>query len=82
MSSKQADAKTAQNYRAKPEWPEWPECRNCQHCQELDAEGYCPILAATMIYDAKDAEYPKEWKIGGDTQPECTAFKEKESLEP
>lgn len=38
-----------------------------------DAET-CQIIANTMAYKPGDPEYPKEWIIGEDGQPCCTAF--------
>ncbi len=34
----------------------------------------CPIAAASMVYDISDADYPREWIIGDDGRPCCTAF--------
>jgi hypothetical protein len=44
----------------------------CSRCQR-DANGDCPILAATMALDVDDEAYPSEW-IVVDNDPMCTAF--------
>lgn len=40
-----------------------------------DNDAKCEILSATMIYDTKDEDYPKEWVFGDDGYPTCTAWK-------
>lgn len=41
---------------------------------ECDDNERCDIIANTMCYDVEDEGYPKEWQIGKDGQPCCTAF--------
>ena len=41
---------------------------------ECDDNERCDIIANTMCFDVEDEEYPKEWQIGKDGQPCCTAF--------
>jgi hypothetical protein len=53
-------------------------CDNCKHQGSEDAEDWCMIMLRTMAHNPKDAEYPVEWRIGSDHQPECTAFEEEE----
>lgn len=45
----------------------------CGRCSR-DANEDCPILAAAFAYDVDDDEYPKEWNIGKDGQPQCSAW--------
>lgn len=45
----------------------------CGECSR-DANEDCTILAATFAYDVDDPTYPREWCIGADGQPRCTAF--------
>lgn len=58
-------------------------CRKCQRdksmregcdIDECDDSERCDIIANTMCFDIEDEEYPKEWQIGADGQPCCTAF--------
>jgi hypothetical protein len=46
----------------------------CYRCAKWNTESGCPIVNATMLYREDDPEYPAEWRIGEDGQPECTAF--------
>ncbi len=53
-----------------------------QHCYQCihdnphpDNDPKCDILTASMCYDLKDPEYPKEWTYGKDGKPTCTKFK-------
>lgn len=58
----------------------------CCHCQrdkamsegedfnECDDDERCDIIADTFAYAIDDEKYPKEWQIGKDGQPCCTAF--------
>ncbi len=41
---------------------------------ECDDNERCDIIGNTMCFDVEDDEYPKEWQIGKDGQPCCTAF--------
>ncbi|WP_153116047.1 hypothetical protein [Rhodocyclus tenuis] len=41
---------------------------------ECDDNERCDIVGNTMCYDVEDEKYPKEWRIGNDGQPCCTAF--------
>ena len=34
----------------------------------------CQINIAAMVFQKDEPEYPKEWQIGADGQPCCTAF--------
>ena len=45
----------------------------CDRCAR-DVNNDCPIYVQTLIHDEDDPEYPKEWIIGEDGQPKCTAF--------
>lgn len=44
------------------------QCLGCSH------ESNCDIVDRTMIFNRTDPEYPREWVIGDDGQPKCTAF--------
>ncbi len=35
----------------------------------------CGILSATIVWDPKDEQYPKEWIYDENDNPTCTAFK-------
>ena len=52
----------------------------CECCEKNPDDGEevacCPILLASMCFEVNDPKYPKEWRIGIDGQPECTAFVE------
>jgi hypothetical protein len=39
----------------------------------------CEILGNTMLLDAGDAGYPREWRQDGPEGPRCTAFEPKEA---
>lgn len=47
-------------------------------CDECEKDRYeskpCKIFTKTLIYDATDKEYPKEWTYDDDGAPQCTAF--------
>lgn len=45
----------------------------CRKCKK-DVNNDCPILAATMAFDASDELYPQEWQYGDDGQPKCSAY--------
>jgi hypothetical protein len=47
--------------------------RYCYSCNRFD-NGKCPIQFHSLIYDIDDPRYPKEWVIGEDGHPKCTAF--------
>ena len=58
-------------------------CDRCRHMPEdtlANDQGYCSILMNAMIYEIKDAEYPKEWVYDAAGYGKCTAFKIKENL--
>jgi hypothetical protein len=46
-------------------------CESCNPNPELTPQ--CDILAASMIHDYKDDEYPREWTFDRDNNPICTA---------
>lgn len=52
-------------------------CENCIHEKwshtQKKGDLQCEILSATMLYDLKDPEYPKEW-IEEEGIPRCTAW--------
>lgn len=51
-------------------------CYKCRH-DNFDhdtCEGGCGILLRTMVFSISDDEYPREWIIGTDGQPTCSAF--------
>lgn len=41
----------------------------------------CMIELRALNHDIDDPEYPKEWIIGPDGQPTCTAFDERQASE-
>lgn len=47
-------------------------CRRDQAFQDGTGDS-CPIVAATVICDVDDPDYPKEW-IEDEQGPRCTAF--------
>lgn len=52
----------------------------CDHCERdrafRDGTGdSCPIVAATMVFDIDDPNYPPEWREGEDGTF-CTAFED------
>lgn len=51
-------------------------CSRCRADQAFrDGTGdSCPIIAATMVFDVDDENYPAEWIYGADGKPTCTAF--------
>jgi hypothetical protein len=46
----------------------------CYRCTRWSAESGCEIANATMFFDVDESDYPAEWRIGEDGQPECTAY--------
>jgi hypothetical protein len=51
----------------------------CDRCERdaafrAGAGDSCPIVAATMILDIEDPDYPPEWREDGPEGPRCTAF--------
>ncbi|MEA4837356.1 MAG: hypothetical protein VB101_03625 [Rhodospirillaceae bacterium] len=64
-------------------YSEW--CALCHreeaHRTDPDAEG-CPVLAAALIYDRGEPDYPAEWVWGHDGQPKCTIFSTTGTVEP
>lgn len=51
------------------------ECQRDAKYRETDdgADG-CPILAAALIFNVKDEQYPNEWTYDAEGNPTCTAF--------
>jgi hypothetical protein len=54
-------------------------CEKCARDQAFrnnpDSGDGCPIVAATLIFDIHESEYPKEWIEDDDgSNPRCTAF--------
>ncbi|WP_370171821.1 hypothetical protein [Sphingobium abikonense] len=47
--------------------------RWCGRCTR-DDDGRCSIVAASMIFQLTDSEYPSEWRTNGASGPHCTAF--------
>lgn len=45
----------------------------CDRCKR-DIDGDCPIYVQTLIHNTDEPEYPREWIIGEDGQPQCMAF--------
>lgn len=45
-------------------------CDKCEH----DVVSACPLIAATMCFEADDHRYPTAWTFDGDGKPCCTAF--------
>lgn len=54
-------------------------CENCIHEKFMHSQqagdACCEIFSATLIYDQRDKEYPKEWVYDAEGKPTCTAFK-------
>lgn len=49
-------------------------CMNCIHCDpDPTGDKQCNILCRTLIHDANDPEYPKEW-VYIDDKPTCTSW--------
>lgn len=53
--------------------------RWCARCARDDfdpetGEGGCPIIAYTMALREEDPDYPRDWRIGEDSQPMCVSF--------
>ncbi|WP_417534161.1 hypothetical protein [Marinobacterium stanieri] len=44
----------------------------CDRCRG-DANNSCSIIAATMMFDIADPNYPAEW-VEDESGPHCTAF--------
>jgi hypothetical protein len=52
----------------------------CDRCAKENSieEKYCSILTRTLVHDAHDKEYPKEWVCDDDYKnAKCTAFVDK-----
>lgn len=52
-------------------------CEQCIHENynpETDCGKKCEILTATMVFDQRDKEYPKEWQYDSEGWPVCTAW--------
>ena len=47
--------------------------KDARYRETNDGEDGCPLLAASMLYDIGEAEYPSEW-IEDERGPRCTAF--------
>lgn len=47
---------------------------NCFKCAKY---ARCELCCCPCLYNVNDTEYPREWQIGKNGQPTCTAFKEK-----
>lgn len=43
---------------------------------DCDDNEVCPIIAKTFAHEVTDPEYPKEWIVGDDDYPRCTAYVE------
>lgn len=53
-------------------------CNNCEsYCDEITGK-YCPIISYVMFRNGDEENYPSELVVG-DSGPDCTAFKNKES---
>ena len=51
-------------------------CMRCVHCDpDPTGDKQCDILCATMVYNTKDEEYPKEWIYDEENRPTCTKWK-------
>jgi hypothetical protein len=48
--------------------------REGEDINECDDDERCDIIADTFAYAIDDEKYPKQWQIGKDGQPCCTAF--------
>ena len=48
--------------------------RFCWRCQHESEETPCEIMTDTMVFDTRDAEYPREWKYDDAGRPTCTKF--------
>lgn len=59
---------------------EWFFNTYCDRCW-FDRTEDCPILAATLVYEVDDPEYPKEWVDDGDRCGRCTQFTDHEPKE-
>ena len=50
-------------------------CMNCLHCDpDPRGEKQCDILCASMAFQTKDPEYPKEWIYNEQDEPVCTKW--------
>ena len=52
-------------------------CDRCIHENYNPQTGcgkHCEVLTATMLFDERDAEYPKEWRFDSDGWPVCTKW--------
>jgi hypothetical protein len=54
----------------------------CSSCTKWRGEDGCGVHARTMLYSVEDPEYPSEWQISADGQPECTAYRSKSAPRP
>lgn len=56
-------------------------CADCRRdaAYRRDEGDSCDIVACAMAFNIGDPDYPKEWVIGADGQPKCTAFEEERS---
>lgn len=47
----------------------------CERCTKY-ADGGCPILLNTLLYEKNEPEYPGEWVYDDSGNPTCTAFEQ------